>query len=260
MFEELIKAFNDAFSMGDEEITQAMPLIEQSIMENLSGPEANASIQAWFKECDLKGYTPDDYAKELREAQTQMATLMEQLRQEYADSLAKSELIDVIYSAVESYYAALTLQVINRSNSVVGIELVHPNAKMPIYAHPGDQGADIYAIEDVVLEPHTYGNMIPTGLKLQIPNGWAVAIRPRSGMSKNTTARISNAPATIDSKYTGEVCILFDNIGNEPVHISAGDRIAQFILEKNYQADFTQVEKVQDNAERGEKGFGSSGK
>lgn len=260
MFEELIKAFDDIFALEDEEITQAMPVIEQSLMTSLGGPESNANIQNWFRECDLKGYTLEDYTKELREAQAQMAALLQTLRQEYGNSPAKNGLLDMIYSAVETYYAALSLQVINRSNSVVGVELVHLNAKLPTYAHVGDQGADIYAPEDIVIEPHTYGNLVSTGIKLQIPDGWAVAIRPRSGMSKNTTLRISNAPATIDSKYTGMVQILFDNIGDEPVKISAGDRIAQFILEKNYQANFTQVEKVADNKERGEQGFGSSGK
>lgn len=120
-------------------------------------------------------------------------------------------------------------------------------------------GADIYAIEDTVIEPHTYGNMISTGLKFKIPFGWAISIRPRSGMSKNTALRISNAPATIDQNYRGEVKILFDNIGDKPILIKAGDRIAQFILEHSYTANFEEVEEISSDTNRGAGGFGSSG-
>jgi dUTP pyrophosphatase len=141
----------------------------------------------------------------------------------------------------------------------VGVEITHPNAKIPTYAHDGDQGADIYAVEDITLEPHTYGNMIPTGLKLLIPHDWAVSIRPRSGLSKHTTLRISNAPATIDTQYRGKIMILMDNVGDKPYTIKAGERIAQMILERNYRATFCQVDSVEPNTDRGEGGFGSSG-
>jgi dUTP pyrophosphatase len=78
-------------------------------------------------------------------------------------------------------------------------------------------------------------------------------------MSKNTPLRISNSPATIDQQYRGEICILFDNLSDEPYEIKEGERIAQFILEKNYHANYTQVDSVEPDTERGEGGFGSSG-
>ena len=139
------------------------------------------------------------------------------------------------------------------------VELCREKAKLPLRAHETDQGADIFAAEDIDLPAHSFGNMVPTGLKFIIPPGWAVAIRPRSGMSRKTPLRISNSPATIDETYRGEVMVLFDNFGDEPFHISAGDRIAQFILEKNYRADFIQIDNVPSDTERGTGGFGSSG-
>ena len=102
--------------------------------------------------------------------------------------------------------------------------------------------------------------MVSTGLKLNIPEGWAIAIRPRSGMSKKTPLRISNCVGTVDTNYRGLVCVLFDNFSDEPVSIKAGDRIAQMILERNYRGIFTQVDSVEDDTDRGDKGFGSSGK
>ena len=101
--------------------------------------------------------------------------------------------------------------------------------------------------------------MIPTGLKMEIPRGWAISVRPRSGLSKKTCLRISNVPGSIDTGFRGEIHILFDNIGFEPITIHKGDRIAQLVLEKQYQATFTQVDKVSEDTDRGSGGFGSSG-
>ena len=94
---------------------------------------------------------------------------------------------------------------------------------------------------------------------MAIPHGWAISIRPRSGMSRTTPLRISNSPATIDQQYRGEVKILFDNFSDKPVEIKAGDRIAQFIIEKNYRGDYIEVDTVEPDTDRGEGGFGSSG-
>ena len=184
---------------------------------------------------------------------------MTEINEKYSGSQIKAELVDMVYSLIESFYAVVALRITNRDKVTIGIEIVHPDAKIPTYAHEGDQGADIYAVEDTIIEPHTFGNMVPTGLKMMIPHGWAVAIRPRSGMSRTTPLRISNSPATIDQQYRGEVKILFDNFSDKPVEIKAGDRIAQFIIEKNYRGDYIQVETVEPDTERGEGGFGSSG-
>ena len=117
----------------------------------------------------------------------------------------------------------------------VFIQLSDENIKIPVYANLTDAGADISANEDIIIPAQSFGTLIHTGISVAIPNGWLISVRPRSGLSKKTTLRISNAPGTIDAGYRDEIGILIDNIGTEPITINKGDRIAQLILEKSYQ-------------------------
>lgn len=259
ILEQLLTAFDDLFEMEDADLEKAMPLISEELSKAFMGPAVEQQVDEYFRQCDLMGYTLEQYSQDLEMGRATLYETLMELKEQHKDSAVKCELIDMVYSLIESFYAVIAMRVANRDTATVGVELVHENAKLPTFAHEGDHGADIYAVEDVIIEPHTFGNMVPTGLKLLIPMGWAVSIRPRSGMSKNTPLRISNSPATIDQQYRGEVKILFDNFSNEPVTIKAGDRIAQFILEKNYRGDYTQVETVEPATDRGEGGFGSSG-
>jgi dUTP pyrophosphatase len=259
MLEQLLHAFDDLFEMSDEELAAAMPIITQDLTNSFAGLMAEQQVDEYLRKCDLAGYTLDDYNKDLEGGRAALDMVMSELKEKYSDSQVKDELIDIVCSLIESLYTVIALRIANRDKVTIGIELVHPNAKIPTYAHDGDQGADIYAVENVTIEPHSFGNVVSTGLKMLIPFGWAVAIRPRSGMSKNTPLRISNSPATIDQQYRGEVKILFDNFSDNFYRINAGDRIAQFVVEKNYRGDFTQVDTVEPSTERGEGGFGSSG-
>lgn len=170
----------------------------------------------------------------------------------------KKEFVDIVYAFIEEIFVEV-LEKYEPNKPLVYIQKLNPNATIPTYAHDDDQGADVYACEDVVIEPHTYGNMIHTGIALAIPSGWAVGVRARSGMSRKTTLRLSNCYGTIDTSYKDEVCVLFDNIGDEPVTIHAGDRIAQLIMERSYNAVFTEVENVKAYGSDRNGGFGSSG-
>lgn len=259
ILQQLLAAFDDLFTMEDSELEAAMPVISQELTNAFMGPAVEAQIDEYFRQCDLMGYTLDQYSKDLEAGRAALYQVMTEIKEEYSGSQIKAELVDMVSSLIESFYAVVALRITNRDKVTIGIEIVHPDAKIPTYAHEGDQGADIYAVEDTIIEPHTFGNMVPTGLKMMIPHGWAVAIRPRSGMSRTTPLRISNSPATIDQQYRGEVKILFDNFSDKPVEIKAGDRIAQFIIEKNYRGDYIEVDTVEPDTDRGEGGFGSSG-
>ena len=259
ILEQLLTAFDDLFEMEDSELEAAMPVISQELTNAFMGPAVEAQVDEYFRQCDLMGYTLDQYSKDLEAGRAALYQVMTEIKEKYADSQIKSELVDMVYSLIESFYAVIALRITSRDKVTIGIELVHPNAKIPTYAHDGDQGADIYAVEDITIPPSSFGNMVPTGIKMMIPHGWAVAIRPRSGMSKNTPLRISNSPATIDQQYRGEVKILFDNFWHKPIEIKAGERIAQFVIEKNYRGDYIKVDTVEPDTERGEGGFGSSG-
>lgn len=133
------------------------------------------------------------------------------------------------------------------------------NAKIPIYAHKTDAAADIYANKILELAPHSLSNKVPTGLRIALPEGWAAAILPRSSIGAKTGLRLSNSVGIIDSDYRGEIGILYDNISDAPYTINEGDRIAQMIIFPVYHFKVQQVKQV-NTTERGEGGFGSSGK
>lgn len=132
-------------------------------------------------------------------------------------------------------------------------------AKVPTYAHDTDAAADLYAMETVVVEGNTLGNKIRTGVKIQLPEGWLAMILPRSSMGTKTPLRLSNSVGLIDSGYRGELGVLYDNISDTPYTINAGDRIAQLLVMPSYRFQAKVVD-ILNNSDRGETGFGDSGK
>lgn len=131
-------------------------------------------------------------------------------------------------------------------------------ATIPKYSHDGDAGFDLCSVDAVEIQPGET-KVISTGLKMEIPRGYEVQIRPRSGMSLNTSLRITNSPGTIDSPYRGVIGIIMQNTGNKTLHINVGDRIAQGVLSKVPRAGFIEVEELSDTV-RGEGGFGHTGR
>lgn len=256
----LIEPTKELLSLDEELLINSKDFLAQNLLQAFLNEGSVAELDNFIINAAEQGASMAEFTVVLDDLKNQAFETFQELKKDYENSHIKLELIDMIYSGIETYCAVALTRFGNvlTSSTFLKIELCHPNAKIPTYAHPGDQGADIYVPEDVIIEPHTFGNMIKTGLRLEIPHGWAVAIRPRSGLSKKTTLRLSNCVGTIDENYRGEVGVLVDNIGDAPIEIKAGDRIAQLILEKNYYANFTKVEKVDDNTERGQCGFGSS--
>lgn len=132
---------------------------------------------------------------------------------------------------------------------------------LPVYANPGDSGMDIRANETIVIRPRET-RLIPTGIHVGLPEGYEIQVRPRSGLSLKTKLRVSNTPGTIDEAYTGEICIIADNI-HSAVEFTAqkGERIAQIVLQQVPKIEWVQVTSKEDlgSTARGDKGFGSSG-
>jgi len=130
---------------------------------------------------------------------------------------------------------------------------------LPTYASDGAAGADLYSAEAGSLEVGAGERVaVATGIKMEIPPGYEVQVRPRSGLAIRHGLTVVNAPGTIDSDYRGEVKVLLVNLGAEPVEIRRGDRIAQMIVAPVTRADFVEVDRLNDSA-RGSGGFGSTG-
>lgn len=131
---------------------------------------------------------------------------------------------------------------------------------LPQYETSGAAGMDLRANENKKIYPGET-TTIGTGLYVEIPPTAEMQIRPRSGMSLKTKLRVANSPGTIDSCYRGEVKIILENIGNEPVEVKDGDRIAQAVFAPVIRAELFQVYSKESLTEtdRGEGGFGSTG-
>jgi dUTP pyrophosphatase len=134
------------------------------------------------------------------------------------------------------------------------------DAIIPIYAKLGDAGADLVAAESVVLESGGGRALISTGVAIAIPEGFAGFVQPRSGLALKHGITCLNTPGLIDSGYRGELKVLLINTDpNEPFEINKGERIAQLVIQKVEECNFQEVEELPDS-ERGETGFGSSGR
>ena len=135
-----------------------------------------------------------------------------------------------------------------------------PDLPLPSYARSGDAGADLVAREPAELAPGGGRALVPTGIALAIPVGWAGFVQPRSGLALRHGVTCLNTPGLIDSGYRDEVRVLLVNLDPvEPFTVARGDRIAQLVIQRVEHADFAEVDAL-DDTERGLGGFGSTGR
>ena len=137
--------------------------------------------------------------------------------------------------------------------------IANPGAVVPEYKTSGAAGADIYAlVEEPVVIPAGKYAMVPTGLFFEIPEGYEVQVRPRSGLAAKNGVTVLNTPGTIDSDYRGEIKVMLINLGDKDFTVNTGDRIAQMVIAPVTQASFEITDSLS-ATERGAGGFGSTG-
>lgn len=130
----------------------------------------------------------------------------------------------------------------------------------PFYATPGDAGMDVRAhIQEPVTLNSLERKLIPTGIKMAIPDGYEVQVRPRSGLALKHGITVLNTPGTIDSQYRGEIGVILINLSNEDYTVEPNERIAQLVLNEVSQMKLIKVDAL-DETERGAGGFGHTGK
>lgn len=138
------------------------------------------------------------------------------------------------------------------------VRRLDPDLPLPAYAHPGDAGADLVTAVDVALEPGERA-VVPTGVAIALPDGYAAFVHPRSGLAARVGLALVNAPGTIDAGYRGEIKVIVVNLDpREPVRLRRGDRIAQLVVQQVARVDFVPVDELPDSV-RAEGGFGSTG-
>jgi dUTP pyrophosphatase len=146
---------------------------------------------------------------------------------------------------------------------IIKLKRLHPDAKIPTYGSRGAACLDLYAVEDITFRPGA-SRYVRSGWAMEIPAGCYVEIKPRSGLATKSDIIIPNSPCTIDSDYRGEIitCMKCIRDASDPFwrfYIKKGDRYAQMMLKEYIYTQFEEVDKLS-NTERGNGGFGSTGK
>ena len=186
--------------------------------------------------------------------------MIEAIRKEYERERKRSEQLEseLLKLTFENRNLRTSKGANNMHTVAINVKRTHPEAKLPAYKTDGAAGFDLHSIEGAILSP---GEMksFKLGLAFEIPEGYEIQIRPRSGLSFDTGLIAKNTIGTIDSDYRGEIAMCLMNIGLEPEEINPGDRICQGILKEVPKAKFYEVKELSDS-KRGEAGFGSTGK
>lgn len=212
------------------------------------------------------------------DARTEYIKICQQIDEQLGDILSYPKRDFLKQMLGMTYNAVAEAEGVAKKTILIPIEYCHADAKMPTYAHLTDSGMDVYALEDIIIAPGET-KLIPTGLKVAIPTGYELQVRPKSGRCLKTKLRVANTPGTIDAGYRDEIGVIIDNI--EPFiksadidengrlynvefgssyTIGAGEKFAQLVLCEVPKAIFYEVESVGTIENDGRAGgFGSTG-
>lgn len=145
----------------------------------------------------------------------------------------------------------------SKKATIIKFKKLNPNAQIPIKAFITDAGADLKSVANLTIAPGKHA-IVPTGLAIEMPEGWEAQVRSRSGLAAKKQIFVINSPGTIDANYRNEIGVILQNLGSESFVINIGDRIAQIILKQVPLVEFVEVDLLSDT-DRGMGGFGSSG-
>lgn len=242
----------------DDEIfnDDAMKAILANVDEQFSPEVVKQSINQMIKNFEDQGLNKAEAAEAIKALAD---TLKEMVYDENQFTGNKKVLIDSVLDKTFNIFDAAVEKYHSFSIELPMTVDIAGGAKVPTYAHETDAAADLYAPVDQIIPAHSYGNMIKTGVKIQLPEGWLAMILPRSSMGVKTPLRLSNSVGLIDSGYRGELGVIYDNTSDNDYSVKAGDRIAQLLVMPSYRFQAKVVDILADS-DRGEGGFGASGK
>ena len=266
--------------MGGMEMFETLLTIEDDMFEQLQP----AILQVYEETLNDKNTENELIAMALTQDYN-----AEQVEADFKIILEAIDEIDFLSEMKKDFLKQVTMlsankiqSILNKSTPIIQIPCeLDEGVKLPVYAHKTDAGLDIYAREEITINPGET-RIIGTGIRTAIPDGYAILIQPRSGISAKTKLRIANTPGLIDSGYRDEIGVIIENIeppfkdidyefdDNREIHIKSilhgqsytiteGQRFAQMRLVSVPKANFTQVESVSEIGENRGGGFGSTG-
>jgi dUTP pyrophosphatase len=265
---EMLDSMIQLLAMPDEDFIILAPGIMQSYQQSLNNPNDKIILA---QALNASGAKSEDLIESFDEIEKKINTL--------AISVAKRDFLKELLSSIVN--TIMDTEGIAKKMIAVPIELCHPNAKIPQYAHITDSGMDVYALDEVIVHPGETV-LVPTGIKVALPPGYELQVRPKSGRAYKTKLRIANTPGTIDQGYRDEIKIIIES--TEPkikdasfyyddegiVHITSlefgsdqvigkGEKFCQLVIAEVPKAAFYPVDTVQGIGEDRGGGFGSTG-
>lgn len=265
----MLKILGGLLALPDEDFMQLSPVFLEELSKSyMSSNDRIAMVQMLNVQGVKIEDLQDEYERINKEIDEQLGASLSAPKRSFL-----KEIIAMSYNAI------METEGIAKKVMRVPIEICDERAKIPEYAHITDAGMDVYALEDTTIAPGET-KLVPLGIKIAIPVGYAVLVQPRSGLSAKSKLRVANTPGLIDSGYRGELKVIIENIDNpirglhprddglldvgsieygQSYTIGAGERIAQLRLVEVPHMAFYQVDKLEES-DRGEGGFGSSGK
>ena len=267
------KSFGDAltslFNMDDEKFALISPGILQSFQQSVNNPNDKLSL---VQTLNANGATAEDLVASFNTITGAIESIEEisQIKRDFLKSL-----LATLTNAVNE------TEGIAKRFVQIPVELCHPDAKIPQYANTSDSGMDVYALDDYTIAPGET-KLIPTGIKLALPPGYEIQVRPKSGRALKTKLRIANTPGTVDAGYRDEIKVIVENIeppikdieydfddNGTPIiksllhgaayTIGKGEKFCQLVLMEVPKAALYRVEQVGEIGENRGGGFGSTG-
>lgn len=259
-------------AMPDDEFDILAPGVMQAYQQSLNNPNDKLMLA---QSLNANGASADDLIVFFEDFQKQVESI--------PLSVTKRDFITELIAS--------TINAINETEGIskrtinVPIELCHPNAAIPQYAHISDSGMDVYALEDITIKPGQTV-LVPTGIKVALPPGYELQVRPKSGRCIKTKLRVANTPGTIDQGYRDEIKVIIENVDppirginplnwptdelNPVIHwsdiefgqsytVGKGEKFAQLVLAETPKVSFYRVDSVADIGEDRGGGFGSTG-
>ena len=201
---------------------------------------------------------------ENKEMFNQILSEFEKLKKEHdidVGEINPEELSKYIGEAMGDYVNSISQELYDESIQLnLQVQKITENAVLPKYVFSRDSGFDLHSTEDVHIGP--FGRaIVPTGLRVKIPDSCELQIRPKSGLAINKGLTVLNTPGTVDNGYTGEIKVIVFNTNNFEVSIERGMKVAQGVICPVFYGEYVKVTEVDDveNTDRGDNGFGSTG-
>jgi dUTP pyrophosphatase len=261
--EDLVETLSRLLALSDDQFTILAPGIIQSYQQSVNNPNDKLALAHAL---NAMGGTAED-----------LTAAFDQL----TIAIDKTQLSTVKRDFLKEFMATM-INAINDTEGIakriinIPIELCHSEARIPQYANIGDSGADIYALDDITIKPGETV-LVPTGIKVAIPTGYELQVRPKSGRSLKTKLRVANTPGTIDQGYRDEVKVIIENVDppikditvDDDGHVTSilygssytigkGEKFAQLVLSEVPKTAFFRVDSVAEIGENRGGGFGST--